>query len=119
MTGDNEHRRAEKLRRERAIAHKGVVTGSGRALEPRKLKQMISVRLDPSLVGQLRAVANARNESLSETLREAAEMLVEQAMRVSQINWSVKTGWASLDESGTTRWDTASHSVAISREASG
>jgi Arc/MetJ-type ribon-helix-helix transcriptional regulator len=53
-----------------------LVEGSGRRLESRRLDQMISVRLDPTLVAALRELASQRQVSLSDILREAALLLL-------------------------------------------
>ena len=71
-------RRSEQERRELAHEHAGeVVEGSGRAVAPRRLGQMVSVRLEPGLVEELRELARRRGVSLSEALREAAIRLLE------------------------------------------
>jgi len=54
-----------------------VVPGSGRRGKSRRLAQMVSVRLDGELVGKLRVVAKERNVTLSDLLREGAELIVE------------------------------------------
>jgi len=54
----------------------GLVEGSGRRLEPRRLDQMISARLDPTVVAALRELARQRHVSLSDILREAALLLL-------------------------------------------
>jgi hypothetical protein len=56
-----------------------VVPGSGRRGKPRRMAQMVSVRLDGELIGILRAVAKERNVTLSDLLREGAELIVEDA----------------------------------------
>jgi hypothetical protein len=74
-------RSAEQALRETAQAHKGdVVEGSARPVTPRRLDQMISVRLDPDLVGKLREIAEARGVTVSTLLRDAGRMLVDQYM---------------------------------------
>src|ERR687898_2474560 len=73
-------RNNEIARRERAQAHAGeVVAGSGRRGKPRRMAQMVSVRLDGELIGKLRVVAKERNTTLSDLLREGAELIVEDA----------------------------------------
>ncbi|MGI8540195.1 MAG: hypothetical protein ACR2N0_10525 [Rubrobacteraceae bacterium] len=52
-----------------------VVPGSGRRGTSRRMAQMISVRLDGELVGRLRDVAREREVTLSELLREGAEVI--------------------------------------------
>lgn len=74
----DEHQRSERERREQAQQHAGeVVEGSGRAVAPRRLDQMISLRLEPELAAALRALANRRGVSVSELLRESAIYLLE------------------------------------------
>lgn len=61
-----------------------LIEGSGRRGEPRRLDQMISARLDPTLVAALRGLAEKRGISLSDVLREAALALLrhEEAQNV-------------------------------------
>jgi predicted DNA-binding ribbon-helix-helix protein len=67
----------EVARRELAQQHAGeVARGSGHAVEPRRLGQMVSVRLEPQLAAALREVAERRGTSVSELLRAAAVELV-------------------------------------------
>ncbi len=75
----NEEQYNEEIRRQ-AKAEVGagkVVPGSGRRGKPRRMAQMVSVRLDGELVGKLRIVAKERNVTLSDLLREGAELIVE------------------------------------------
>jgi hypothetical protein len=75
---NDEARQNEQERRELAQQHAGeVVEGSGRVVTPRRLGQMVSVRLDPGLVEALRELANRRGISLSDVLRDAAIRLLE------------------------------------------
>jgi hypothetical protein len=69
----------------------GLVEGSGRRGEPRRLDQMISARLDPDLVATLREFADRHGMSLSDVLREAAVQLLarEQASNVITFDISV------------------------------
>src|SRR5215212_398684 len=68
----------EAVRRERAQAHAGeVVSGSGRRGTPRRMGQMVSVRLDGGLVSRLRAIAEQRGVTLSDLLREGSELVVQ------------------------------------------
>lgn len=76
----SEERRGEIARREEAQAHAGkVVPGSGKRGTPRRMAQMVSVRLDGALVGSLRAIAEQRGLTLSDLLREGAESVVRNA----------------------------------------
>jgi hypothetical protein len=54
----------------------GLIEGSGRRGEPRRLDQMISARLDPGLVAALKQLAEARGVSFSDVVREAAVLLL-------------------------------------------
>jgi hypothetical protein len=69
----------------------GIIEGSGRRGEARRLDQMISVRLDPVLVAALRDLAAKRGVSLSDVLREAALLLLhrEEAQNVITFRVSV------------------------------
>jgi antitoxin component of RelBE/YafQ-DinJ toxin-antitoxin module len=62
----------------------GLIEGSVRRGEPRRLDQMVSARLDPTLVASLRQFASERGLTLSEALREAALLLLarEEAQNV-------------------------------------
>jgi Ribbon-helix-helix protein, copG family len=74
-----EHRRSERERRELAQQHAGeVVEGSGRPVAPRRLDQMISLRLEPDLAAALRGLAERRGVTVSELLREGAIALLEE-----------------------------------------
>lgn len=68
---------------------KGLVEGSGRQGEPRRLDQMISVRLDPTLVAALRQLARQRDVSLSDIVREAALLLLARQEASNVITFNV------------------------------
>jgi hypothetical protein len=75
----NEENHDEEIRRQ-AKAEVGagkVVPGSGRRGKPRRMAQMVSMRLDGELFGKLRVVAKERNVTLSDLLREGAELIIE------------------------------------------
>jgi hypothetical protein len=73
-----ESRDREVARRERAQAHAGeVVPGSGKRGKPRRMAQMVSVRLDGELVSRLRTIAQQRGVTVSDLLREGAEQVVQ------------------------------------------
>ncbi len=75
----------EEIRQEKAEDGAGkVVPGSGRRGKPRRMAQMISVRLDGELIGKLRIVAKERNATLSDLLREGAELIVQDAYASAQ-----------------------------------
>ena len=73
-----ERRDSEAARRERAQTHAGkVVPGSGKRGKPRRMAQMVSVRLDGELVSRLRTIAHQRGVTVSDLLREGAEQVVQ------------------------------------------
>ncbi len=75
-----ERRESEIARRERAQAHAGeVALGSGKRGRPRRMAQMVSVRLDGELVSTLRNIADQRGVTVSDLLREGAEQVVQNA----------------------------------------
>jgi hypothetical protein len=64
-------------RREAAQRAKGqVVEGSGEEATPRRLDQMISVRLDPEILSGLRSLADETGRSVSDLVRAAAASMV-------------------------------------------
>jgi predicted transcriptional regulator len=76
----NEQRASEIARREVAQAHAGqIVAGSGKRGKPRRMPRMVSARLDGELLRQLRIVAQQRNTTVSDLLREGAELIIEDA----------------------------------------
>jgi hypothetical protein len=78
-TMSNTDRDREKELRNAAHAETGevVVAGSGRSVEPREIKQMLSVRLEPELIAALRRLATNRGQSTSDLVREALVRLTE------------------------------------------
>jgi hypothetical protein len=67
----------EAARRNLALKHAGeVAPGSGQPVEPRRLGQIVSLRLEPQLAAALRALADRREVTVSELLRAAAVELV-------------------------------------------
>ncbi len=83
----SEEKRHDEETRQAAKGEAGagrVVAGSGRRGKPRRMAQMVSVRLDGELVGKLRIVARERNVTLSDLLREGAELIVEDAFAGAQ-----------------------------------
>jgi hypothetical protein len=76
----SERRDSEIARREEAQAHAGqIVAHSGMRGKPRRMPRMVSARLDGELVAELRAVARQRNTTISDLLREGAQLIVEDA----------------------------------------
>jgi predicted DNA-binding protein len=82
----SEERRNEEIaRREMAQAHAGeVVAGSGERGKPRRMAQMVSVRLDGELVNRLRTVAEQRGVTVSDLLREGAELVMQKTYAVAR-----------------------------------
>lgn len=71
-----EWRATEPYRRELAQREKGgVVLGSGRRGKPKRLAQMVSVRLDPHLLDKARDLAEHNEMTLSDVLREGLRRL--------------------------------------------
>jgi Ribbon-helix-helix protein, copG family len=67
----------------------GLIEGSGRRGETRRLDQMISARLDPVLVAALKELATKRGVSLSDVLREAALLLLQRENAQNVITFRV------------------------------
>jgi hypothetical protein len=68
----------------------GLIEGSGRRGESRRLDQMVSARLDPPLVASLKHLAEKRGISFSDVLREAALLLVAREQAQNVISFCVK-----------------------------
>jgi hypothetical protein len=68
---DKDMRADEHRRREAAQAGTAEVLG-GREVPPRSLKQMLSLRLEPQLLRDLRLFADAHDLSVSDVVRQAA-----------------------------------------------
>jgi uncharacterized protein (DUF4415 family) len=99
MSESRDKRREDEHRR-RALAeeHRGeIAEDSGVPVEPRKLDQMVSVRLDPDVVRELRAIATTRNTTLSAVLRDAAAQYTSQAPRVKELRWRLQ-GASAIEE---------------------
>ena len=72
-----EQREDEEIRQEKIEAGVGkIVPGAGRRGTPRRMDQMVSVRLDGNLIAKLKTVARRRGLTLSELVREGAELIV-------------------------------------------
>ena len=103
----SEQRASEISRREEAQAHAGeIVAGSGERGKPRRLARMMSARLDGKLVRELRSVAQQRNTTVSDLLREGAELIVQDAY-ADAVKWKV------------TRFEGASESIRTGQGTSG
>ena len=90
-----ERRKSEIARRERAQAHAGeVVSGSGKRGKPRRMAQMVSVRLDGELISMLRTIAEQRGVTVSDLLREGAQLILENAYASAQPSANFKISGA-------------------------
>ncbi len=77
--------------REEARAHAGeVVEGAGSRGTPRRMAHMVSVRLEGSLIRRLRAIARERGVTVSDLLREGAELVLE-AKRTEETRTYIRT----------------------------
>lgn len=91
----NEHRASEIARRKEAQAHAGqIVAGSGERGKPRRMPRMVSARLDGELLRELRLVAQQRNTTVSDLLREGAELIIEDAYARAQPRTNFKVSGA-------------------------
>lgn len=84
----NEHER-----RELANAHRGdMLVGPATPIEPRRLDQVVSLRLEPETIAALRDIATRRGSTVSDLLREGAGMVIateEPTMRISHLSFDV------------------------------
>jgi hypothetical protein len=89
-------RLSEQERRELAQAHRDdIEIESATPVAPRRLGQMVSLRLDPDVAIALRDLASERRMSLSDLLREAAARVLAEAstsMQVTDIRLEVSHG---------------------------
>jgi hypothetical protein len=81
---DNDQAADERRRREAALAGTAEVLG-GRAVRPRALSQIISLRLEPQLLRDLRRIAEQQDISVSDVLRQAAVDLIGRWRRGASI----------------------------------
>jgi hypothetical protein len=93
----------EQERRALAYQHRGEVADDpGEAVEPRRMPQMVSLRLDGEILGSLRDIANERGVSLSDLLREGADYVIaawEGSRRSAHIRY-VSSVWPGRSFSG-------------------
>jgi uncharacterized protein (DUF4415 family) len=86
----------EQERREEAQRNRGkVVRGAGEAMEGRRLDQMVSLRLDPDLLAELRSIAERQSMTVSDLLRAAAMSFVESMHGQEAIlsGFVIDSGW--------------------------
>ena len=83
----------ERERREVANAHRGEVVGdSAEPVEPRRLGQIVSLRLESDAISALRDVANRRGITVSDLLREGVAMVIaadEQVRQITDLTYEV------------------------------
>jgi hypothetical protein len=101
----SEQRASEIARRKEAQEHAGeIIAGSGKQGKSRRMPRMVSARLDGELVAELRAVARQRSTTISDLLREGAELIVQDAyadavtleiVRSEGVNTTIKRGQSS------------------------
>jgi hypothetical protein len=85
----SEQRVSEISRREEAQANTGeIVAGSGKRGKPRRMARMVSARLDGELVRTLQDVAQQRKTTVSDLLREGAELVVKEAY-ADTVTWTL------------------------------
>lgn len=106
----DERRENEIARRKKARAHAGeVVAGSGERGKPRRMPRMVSARLDAELFAQLRLVAQRRKTTVSELLREGAELVLEDAHADAKLHTSFTVSGAQEWVPRTTERELAAH----------
>ena len=90
-------REDERVRRE-AAGDDEVIPGSSESVEPTRLQQLISVRLDPELIAALRTRAEEQGSTVSSLVRAAiAELLANDTKRVTDFSVVVEVaGWQSV-----------------------
>ena len=105
---DSDYRADERRRREAAQAATAEVQG-GQAVPPRSLKQMLSLRLEPELLRDLRLFADKHDMSVSDVLRQAAFQFLDRALRAPfvvttmpmQTQQSINVTWTQGSPTGT------------------
>jgi hypothetical protein len=101
---DSDYKADERRRREAAQATTAEVQG-GQAVPPRSLKQMLSLRLEPELLRDLRLFADQHDLSVSDVLRQAA---VEFLDRISRAPFVVTTMPTQTKQSISLTWSQGS-----------
>lgn len=98
----DEPRSREAQRREQAQQHRGeVVEGSGKQVVGRSMDQMVSVRLEPDVVAQLRSLATEGSTTLSEVIRAAVAKYITSAhMREATVEILIESKVSGLLSTG-------------------
>jgi hypothetical protein len=100
---------SERELRELAYAHRGeVVPGSGTPVEPRRLDQVVSLRLPPEIIADLKDLGNRRGVTVSDLLREGATSVLMAARQTAMFS-KLSVVVVVSPQSGT--WDTQQHSA--------
>lgn len=104
---------SERERRELADAHRGeVVPGSGSPVEPRRLDQVVSLRFAPEVIATLRDIANRRGMTISDLLREGADMILladRQTVLISDLQ-------VTISQPSSSTWRADRHSLNLAAE---
>ena len=101
-----EQREAEEIRQEKLEAGVGkIIPGAGKRGTPRRMDQMVSVRLSGDLIAMLKTVARRRGLTLSELVREGAELIVkdEYARAQAQASFTISGAQQALYETRSER----------------
>ncbi len=85
MNTDNPRESEVERRRETEAMAVEIVEGSAKALAPRKLDQMVSLRLDPSVLAELKEIAESLGRSVSDCLRDAVSQWIVSLARIHRI----------------------------------
>jgi hypothetical protein len=93
MSDQTPENMTEKDRRDLAFANRGRLSAEpGAEIEPRRLPQMVSLRLDADIVATLRDIAGERGVSVSDLLREGADQVISRWTgnrgRVAHVSWT-------------------------------
>ncbi len=120
-TDDLSSQRTDELeRRAKAQSQRGEMEPmSGRAIEPRHLDQMLSIRLSPDLAGSLRSIAKERSTTLSAVIREAALLYVATQASNTVVSWEVRRGNRAEAHQGMQIWSERHPSHGSVREVAG
>ncbi len=77
MSEQTPEQMSEQERRELAFQHRGELSAEpAEVVEPRRVAQMVSLRLDGEILATLRDIATERRVSVSDLLREGADAVI-------------------------------------------
>ena len=87
----NDHNNTERELRDLAFQHLNeLILDDAEPMEPARLSQMVSLRLDSDVVAALRDLANKRGTTVSELLREGAGLILERENTRSEVQFAYK-----------------------------